>query len=689
MLKETKKTFIDIYLNIRSSVLFTTLRTICIYLFPLAIVNDLVNILLAIAYSKYTKLANKEKIVWFLQDISNVLVLVIPVIILLSIIYVYGNNSFSGLLRKGRYKGFITILLSITVFIMFVPNVLEGKVDIFASNIFRDKYFEYFLLPTIMAILAAIVFKNIRKITVLNLFTIRGRNVDNTTQQIFLLTSVLIVVLLSFAVLKEFIFSLEGNFVVETLHYKRFLQGLFEDIFNFVFKSVPSNFAFSMVVPTLILVIFINLFTNKALAFSDSAVLRWVFVPSILGLNSTAILSLALPVSILYVIPILICYSIGLLIYYLVDAFTMVHFMSEYRVFMPIPYHEDKGIMPLFLSGYLYTNSLIGVFLQIIMLVINVVIFNPFIRFFKQMVDHQFKLQQLNFVNDKNDSFILNSFYLVQREDNVGYLIRSLCLDLREALANKELFLVYQPKVNFKDKKIDGFEALIRWNHKLYGFIAPPVIVAIADEAKVLEELGLYVVEGAVKQMDILKKAGFTDITMSVNFSMKELKNFRIIEKTVAIIKRYNIEITNMEIELTENVELILSKEVLKTIKSFSQNDIPIAIDDFGVGHSGIMYLKHLGIFTVKIDKAISFDIVNNVKMQAILSTMLDMCNSFNIKLLIEFVDNPEQLDFLVAMGCNHFQGYIFSPPLKGEDTIKVLRQVEESGEMIYEKNRR
>lgn len=240
----------------------------------------------------------------------------------------------------------------------------------------------------------------------------------------------------------------------------------------------------------------------------------------------------------------------------------------------------------------------------------------------------------------------------------------SIALDksMREALKANEYELYYQPKTDVHSGKIVGAEALIRWISPSKGIIPPYVFIPLAEENGFIVELGHWVLQEALAQQIRWKEKGL-DVSISVNIATSQLLDPAFESKLVDLLKQSKADPAKLDFEITEYLFFEQNKdnfEVLNMIRSFG---ISISLDDFGTGYSSLSYLKKFPIDNLKIDKSFVDD-YNTFEGAVFLETIVKMGQALQMKIIAEGVEQKEQLEYLLSIGCDLYQGYHCSKPL-------------------------
>lgn len=241
---------------------------------------------------------------------------------------------------------------------------------------------------------------------------------------------------------------------------------------------------------------------------------------------------------------------------------------------------------------------------------------------------------------------------------------------LQQALVNDDFDLVFQPQFNLDSGNLVGAEVLLRWKHKEIGIVPPDEFIPIAEEAGLIIPIGEWVLQKAVIQNKEWQDSGYDPIRIGVNFSLRQLELENIVEIVQRTFKEIDLRPEYIELEITESVmqESETSIQFLKELKNLGVN---VSIDDFGTGYSSLRYLKELPINNIKIDKSFVNDITATSKDLAIISSIIQLAHTLDLKVLAEGIETKEQMEILKSIHCNEGQGYYFSRPLSAVDFVK------------------
>lgn len=266
------------------------------------------------------------------------------------------------------------------------------------------------------------------------------------------------------------------------------------------------------------------------------------------------------------------------------------------------------------------------------------------------------------------------NFQFYARSKNVATLERLLLENsLRQALANHQFSLVYQPLICLRSGQIIGCEALIRWRHPDLGSIPPARFIPVAEDTGLINAIGDWVLNVACHQAKSWQEAGLPAITMAVNVSPVQIKQSGFIGTVAGVLVASGLEPSALELELTERTVMHDAESNLGTMSALHRMGVELAVDDFGTGYSSLAYLKRFPVGKLKIDQSFVRDIVEDADDLAIASTIVSIGHSLRLSVLAEGVENAEQLHLLEARQCDMAQGYYFSMPVPAAEFAELL----------------
>lgn len=239
---------------------------------------------------------------------------------------------------------------------------------------------------------------------------------------------------------------------------------------------------------------------------------------------------------------------------------------------------------------------------------------------------------------------------------------------LRQAINNNEMYLVYQPQISLQDRSIVGVEALARWDSSLLGFVSPLEFITIAEDVGLIDVLGDWVLETACSQFVAWQDNGLDIPRLAVNISVRQFKQDAFVGNLKSIIQSTKINPNRLELEITESVLAEDTEQAIEKLNEIKDLGIELSIDDFGTGYSSLSYLKQFPIDRLKIDRSFVDGLEIGSDDYAIVTAILGLARGLSLSVIAEGVETTAQLDILVNMGCQEAQGYLISKPCRKED---------------------
>ena len=248
--------------------------------------------------------------------------------------------------------------------------------------------------------------------------------------------------------------------------------------------------------------------------------------------------------------------------------------------------------------------------------------------------------------------------------------------DLRKAIENKQLLLHFQPRVDALTGKIVSAEALIRWEHPVWGLVSPGEFIPLAEETGFINEISDWVLRQVCHYISDWQKQKLPIVPISMNVTAQRFLRSNWKSTLLHILDETNIDPTLIEIEITETTLIQHEKVVESALQFLKEHGIKIALDDFGTGYSSLSYLKDLSIDTIKIDRSFVEQISRTTDVEIIIKALIFMAKGLNMNIVAEGVETIEQLDFLKQQECHEIQGYLFSKPVSLETFQSLLKKV-------------
>jgi diguanylate cyclase (GGDEF)-like protein/PAS domain S-box-containing protein len=243
---------------------------------------------------------------------------------------------------------------------------------------------------------------------------------------------------------------------------------------------------------------------------------------------------------------------------------------------------------------------------------------------------------------------------------------------LGRAIGNREMVLGYQPKVDLRSGRMVGAEALVRWNHPERGLLGPDSFIPVAEQTGLIVPLGEWVIDQACAALKSLHAQGIEDFAISVNLSLRQLRQRQFVERLGASLRRHGVPPACLELEVTESHLMDRPEEAKEVLAALKALGVRLSIDDFGTGYSSLSQLQAFPVDLIKIDRSFlsgSIDDGHGVITRAIIA----LGHSLKLKVIAEGVETREQLMFLRDHDCDQMQGYYFSPALSQQGLEEML----------------
>ncbi|MBO6015663.1 MAG: PTS sugar transporter subunit IIC/EAL domain-containing protein [Lachnospiraceae bacterium] len=392
------------------------------------------------------------------------------------------------------------------------------------------------------------------------------------------------------------------------------------------------------------LLIFSKSRARKGLAFAAA-------FPMIFNINELMVFGLPIIFNLTMLVPFLItplvCYTVS----YLAIAWGLV----------PMVTTEVAWTTPILLGGYRATGSMSGAVLQLVNVVIGILLYMPFVRLLDRHALENAKKNYESFItyfkaNEKSWSATrlrdLNNVY--------GDFAKDLCNDLLYDM-KRQIVLAYQPQYHY-DGHCIGVEALLRWEHPLLGMIYPPLVIKMAEEGGFLAELEERILVKALSDRPkILQRFG-KDVKLSVNVTGITVVTPRYIHFCRQLNEKEHFAGKNICMEITEQAAISFTEETLSALSALRKMGILLAIDDFSMGQTSIHYLRESVFDIIKLDGSLVNGLFTYENSRDIIFSLTQLAKSLNLTVLAEYVDSEEKRKVLHEIGCDNYQGYLYSP---------------------------
>lgn len=347
--------------------------------------------------------------------------------------------------------------------------------------------------------------------------------------------------------------------------------------------------------------------------------------------------------------------------------------LAMYTGIVPVAARSMEWTAPVFISGYQATGSISGSILQLVNIIIGVLIYIPFVKWSEKAQAEEFMTAVKHMEDDMalgEKQGVMPQYLKHGYRDN--YYAKTLAMDLENAIHRDHLQLFYQPQIK-EDGTIHGMEALLRWDHPVVGYIAPPVLIGLAYESGILNELSSYLLEKACHDAQRMRETAENDFCLSVNISPKQLETMDFLDHALEIVKEHAPKGVHIALEITERTLLVTSDMLMQKIQLLKQSGIEFSLDDFGMGHSSLLLLQENLFDEVKLDGTLVKKLLSNDRSRNIISSIIKMSDDLHFRVVAEYVETLELKQVLAELGCTIYQGYYYSRPLCLTDSLQYL----------------
>lgn len=245
--------------------------------------------------------------------------------------------------------------------------------------------------------------------------------------------------------------------------------------------------------------------------------------------------------------------------------------------------------------------------------------------------------------------------------------------ELQQAMQQREFVLFFQPQWNIREQRIDGFEALVRWQHPSKGLLMPGAFLPHMEQLGLMKALDLMLLEVAVETLGRWKKQGLR-LSLAVNMTPIHFEQEGLKQRIQQLLQTYDVPPTMLELEITENTAMGDMEKGLNIVTELQQMGIRVSIDDFGTGYSSLGYLRKMPIDKIKIDRSFIIDMAGSDSDMMIVKTMITLAHGLGKRILAEGVEDANQLQLLRHLACDAVQGYLISKPVPEPQALALLQ---------------
>ena len=390
-----------------------------------------------------------------------------------------------------------------------------------------------------------------------------------------------------------------------------------------------------------------------------------LIVPTLFNFGQTALFAAPIFFSPILLIPFI---GVPLVLFVSSTFFTMVGFVPPVTT-------EINTLMPIGFSGYLATGSWQGVALQIFNLALGTAIYIPFVRLLGKPRHYllQSRVKELTeMVKEGERVGVVPE--LLKGDKEVNRAAKRLLSDMYDAIDHDEVTLYYQPQVNANDEII-GAEGLFRFNHPTCGFIYPPLAIHLAKEDGFVNQLTLRLIDRACEDLETLANEGCQNFKLSVNILPMQLEDENFAKKIKDRIDAHDFGTCSLALEVTEQDALVAMPFVESSMHNLKQIGVDLIMDDFGMGHSSMTTMQKNKFNYVKLDGNLVKDLLSNERSADIVQAVCRLADKLEFQIIAEYVETEEQKKRLSELGCEIYQGYLYSKALPFNEFLEFWRE--------------
>ena len=373
--------------------------------------------------------------------------------------------------------------------------------------------------------------------------------------------------------------------------------------------------------------------------------------PMIFNINELMVFGLPIIFNPVMLIPFLavplLCYSVS----YAAISFGLVPPITS----------EVAWTTPILLGGFRATGSLMGSLLQLVNVVIGVLVYLPFVRLLDRQSEDSAQRNLESFMDYfRSNEQELSTVRLTDMGTVHGEFAKGLCADLLHDL-EKNLFLAYQPQYTYAGDCM-GVEALMRWKHPIYGMLYPPLVIKLAEEGGFLPDLEEAVLARAIEDRPAVLKRFGPNVHISINVTGATITTPRYQQYCRQLNAKYPFRDKNLCLEVTEQAALAWGDETRDALGALREMGLMLAIDDFSMGQTSLHYLKDGFFDIIKLDGSLIKGLSDSQNYREIVSSIAGLAASLGMMVLAEYVETETQREILHGIGCDCYQGYLYSP---------------------------
>lgn len=389
---------------------------------------------------------------------------------------------------------------------------------------------------------------------------------------------------------------------------------------------------------------------------------KFAIVPSIFNINELIVFGVPIVFNPIMLIP-----------FFLTPIANLIISTAAMKLgLVPLVTYPVEWTTPIFLGGFYATGSIAGSFLQAVNLCVGAMIYRPFIR----LMDKENKRNSMerirlliNILNRSEDTRV--PVTLLSMRGDAGNTAKLLGDELEHNFLAERPPMFYQPQYNEKNHCM-GAEALLRWEHPLYGIIHPPLTIKLLEELSLLTKAEIHILKTVFEDMDSIKEVWGESVKISVNVTGNTIPSDDYEASLAELAKTYPMHVKNIMLEITEQASMQIDTELTERLQRIKAMGYRLGIDDFSMGNTSVKYLKTNVFDMIKLDGSLTQDLLKNERSVGIIKTLVTMAEEFQIQILAEYVETEEQQRMLEKLGCYMYQGHLYSPAISLEKFLNL-----------------
>ncbi len=386
-------------------------------------------------------------------------------------------------------------------------------------------------------------------------------------------------------------------------------------------------------------------------------------VPGVFNINEPLVFGLSVIYNPIMVLPFILVPLLNYLTAYTATALGL----------LPVVCRTVEWTTPPLFSGWYATGSMAGTAVQALCILVGVLVYLPFVKAYERSVNAALHSEYDSMVKALKESEASNSAAsLYLHRGRTRRFCRMLTEELNAALAQRRISMYYQPQYD-NQRRLVGMEALMRWNHTLFGMVYPPLIIKLAEEGGIQFDTERYAWETALADYAEMRARTGKHVDISLNTTVGTLVDPRFVETLTSLAERYGVPCGDICVEITEQSELSMSEVVLGTLSELRGKGFLLSIDDFSMGFTSFKYLQEDFFNEVKLDGALTRNVLSNRNSQEIISSITKMADALHFSVVAEYVETEEQRRKLEEIGCTRYQGWLFSKAVEKDEMLKKL----------------